>query len=73
MKIVLYLFIILISGCATTGERVDSGFQEQLYVRKDMCPQQTMPEYHNYGEVVDKATYRRMPSYIQNCYQRSCE
>jgi len=69
MRFVFLVFIILISGCAAGG-KVDSHFRESIYVRKSMCPQRTMPEYHNYGDVVDKSVYRRMPSYMQDCYER---
>lgn len=69
MRFIFLTFVILISGCATGGH-IDSHFKESIYVRKNMCPQRIMPEYYNYGEVVDKSTYRRMPSYIQDCYER---
>jgi hypothetical protein len=70
MKTVFIILLVLISGCATAGDMQTDRIQEEVYVRKAIFAAPAIPEWRNYAEVVDQQTYRRMPSYVKDLYEK---
>ena len=73
-KMLFLLFIIYMAGCASTDSNLASSF-DGLYIKKSnlIFYQPKGPEFYDLKDKISKQDYRRLPSYLQDCYEKTGE
>lgn len=72
MKKALWIFfIIFLAGCASVGDR--SINFNSYYAKKDnlIFYQPKGAEFYDLKDKISKQEYRRLPSYLQDCYEKT--
>lgn len=72
--IVSLIIIFFLTGCQTTSNlhsnKSFSSFDE-FYIKKDKAFLVWYPELDNLEEKISKWEYRKLPSYLQDCYEKT--
>jgi len=71
-KLLFSLLIVFIAGCASTDHRSFSGF-DGPYIKKDnlIFYQPKGAEFYDLKNQITKQEYRRLTSYLQDCYEKT--
>jgi len=66
-ELLCLFFLIFIAGCASVGNCSFSSY----YIKKDnlMFYQPKGAEFYDLKDKISKQEYRRLPSYLQDCYE----
>jgi hypothetical protein len=70
-KAIFLIFIFFLAGCASV-ESVRRNFPDSFYIKKDnlMFYQPKGAEFYDLKNQISKQEYRRLPSYLQDCYEK---
>lgn len=70
-KLLFSLFIVFMAGCASTGHGLFSSFNGH-YIKKDsrIFYHPKGPEFYDLKDKISKQEYRRLTSYLQDCYDK---
>ena len=70
-KLLCLFFLIFMAGCVSVGHRSFDTF----YVKKSnlIFYQPKGAEFYDLKDKISKQEYRRLPSYLQDCYEKTGE
>ena len=73
-KLLFLVFIVFMAGCASSGNRLYSNYPgDDHYIKKNnlMFYQPKGAEFYDLKDKISKQQYRRLPSYLQDCYEKT--